>query len=241
MKLIDAARRLGAVEVISLKKELQQRITSQPFGYLLVLDFEATCWGQNEKTKRLPEIIEFPCVLYSIERDSIVSVFQQYVMPVENPMLTSFCTELTGIQQSQVDSGVPLQTCLMLFKKWLANIKLEFHLSYDLSGTSKNKCIFSTWSDWDLGICLRNECRRKRIAIPDIFNAWIDARAMYRKHYLRRPKGLHGALCEVGLDFEGREHCGLDDARNTAKLIGKMIADGVLLECTKNLSIKSGK
>lgn len=34
---------------------------------------------------------------------------------------------------------------------------------------------------------------------------------------------------ELGLQFEGNEHCGLHDARNTAKLIGRMVTDGVLL------------
>lgn len=52
--------------------------------------------------------------------------------------------------------------------------------------------------------------------------------------YFRRPfTGLNGALSELGLTFEGTEHCGLHDARNTARLIGKMIENGVMLQLTR--------
>ena len=37
---------------------------------------------------------------------------------------------------------------------------------------------------------------------------------------------------EVGLAFEGREHSGIEDARNTAKLIWKMVQSGCLLNIT---------
>ena len=39
----------------------------------------------------------------------------------------------------------------------------------------------------------------------------------------------------MGLKFEGREHSGLCDAENTAKLLMKMIKDGCVLGLTKSL------
>ena len=39
-----------------------------------------------------------------------VSEFHEYVMPVEHPKLSSFCAELTGIRQQQVDDGLPITT-----------------------------------------------------------------------------------------------------------------------------------
>ena len=45
-----------------------------------------------------------------------------------------------------------------------------------------------------------------------IFQKWT-----YQKFYGRKPKGLNGALKETGLDFDGREHSGICDAKNTAK------------------------
>lgn len=69
--------------------------TEQVFDFLVVLDFESTCWeGQPWALK--PEIIEFPAVLLSLLSGKVVAEFQQYVKPQEHPVLTPFCTNLTG-------------------------------------------------------------------------------------------------------------------------------------------------
>lgn len=77
----------------------------------------------------------------------------------------------------------------------------------------------------------------------------------FKKFYNRRPNGLKGALQEVGIIFEGREHSGcykkvyfmgfifeslflvigLHDSRNTAMLVKKMIVDGCRLQVTKSI------
>lgn len=44
-----------------------------------------------------PEIIEFPAVLMNLRTGVIEDQFQQYVMPIENPKLSSFCTKFTGM------------------------------------------------------------------------------------------------------------------------------------------------
>lgn len=88
-------------------------------------------------------------------------------------------------------------------------------------------------SDWDLGVCLQYECRRKQIHKPDVLNTWIDLRSTYRVcccflfaclfvftllyvtvclfqlFYDRKPKGLNGALQDLGIQFAGREHSGI--------------------------------
>ncbi|NXS95784.1 ERI2 exoribonuclease, partial [Jacana jacana] len=53
--------------------------------------------------------------------------------------------------------------------------------------------------------------------------------------YNRKPKGLSGALQDLGIAFAGREHSGLDDSRNTARLAWRMICDGCVLKVTKSL------
>jgi ERI1 exoribonuclease 2 len=56
-----------------------------------------------------PEVIEFPAVLFDANAGSVpddpLAVFHEYVMPTEEPVLSKFCTELTGIRQEQVDAG----------------------------------------------------------------------------------------------------------------------------------------
>ena len=43
--------------------------------------------------------VEFPAVLLDIQTGDVVAEFQQYVQPQENPVLSDFCKELTGIIQ----------------------------------------------------------------------------------------------------------------------------------------------
>ena len=43
--------------------------------------------------------VEFPAVLLDLCTGEIVAEFQQYVQPQENPRLSDFCRELTGITQ----------------------------------------------------------------------------------------------------------------------------------------------
>ena len=62
--------------------------------YVLVLDFEATCW--EERTSPPPEIIEFPVVLLSLRTGEILSEFHHYCLPIEYPRLSPFCKNLTG-------------------------------------------------------------------------------------------------------------------------------------------------
>ncbi|XP_069726388.1 ERI1 exoribonuclease 2 isoform X2 [Phaenicophaeus curvirostris] len=210
----------------------------QRFGFLVVLDLEATCW--RERARRLPEVVEFPAVLLNASTGRVDSEFHTFVQPQEHPLLSRFCTELTGITQAQVDEGVPLHICLSQFLKWIQNIQKEKKIIFSSDGprhsTSEAKlCTFVTWTDWDLGVCLHYECKRKQLRKPDILNSWIDLKATYKAFYNRKPKGLSGALQDLGMVFIGREHSGLDDSRNTARLAWRMICDGCVLKVTKSL------
>jgi ERI1 exoribonuclease 3 len=45
------------------------------------------------------EIIEFPCIKINADTCEIEDVFHQYIQPKERPVITPYCTELTGIMQ----------------------------------------------------------------------------------------------------------------------------------------------
>lgn len=57
----------------------------------------------------------------------------------------------------------------------------------------------------------------------------------FQNFYGRKPHGLSGALQDLGIKFSGRQHSGLDDARNTARLTWRMIQDGCVMNVTKSL------
>ncbi|KAM4026301.1 ERI1 exoribonuclease 2 [Anomaloglossus baeobatrachus] len=238
----ELAKQLGLIRrssKLSLKTKASCRPrSSQFFDYLIVIDFESTCWKDIKHYGQ--EIIEFPAVLLNTSHGEIESEFHTYVQPQEHPVLSDFCTELTGIKQQQVDDGVPLKICLSQFSTWIQKLQKEKHIIFPSVSptptTSEQKmCGFVTWSDWDLGVCLLYECRRKQLRKPDLLNSWIDLRLTYKLFYNRRPKGLNGALQDVGIEFSGREHSGLDDSRNTARLAWRMICDGCVMKITKSL------
>ncbi|XP_043350242.1 ERI1 exoribonuclease 2 isoform X3 [Dermochelys coriacea] len=215
------------------------QVSWQLFDYLIIIDFESTCW-KDGKYQYSQEIIEFPAVLLNTSTGEIESEFHMYVQPQEHPILSEFCTELTGIKQNQVDEGVPLNICLSQFSKWIQKMQKEKKIIFnsDVSSHSVSEAkssTFVTWSDWDLGVCLQYECKRKQLRKPDILNSWIDLRATYKLFYTRKPKGLNGALQDLGIEFAGREHSGLDDSRNTARLAWRMICDGCVMKITKSL------
>jgi len=220
-------------------KSKKPQINMQPYDYVIAVDFEATCWENQAPPRwRESEIIEFPAVLINLKTGKIEAEFHKYIMPIESPKLSGFCTQLTGITQKMVDSGIPLQTAIMMFQEWIRKELRARNLTLPkMSKDNKvGNCALITWTDWDFGICLSKECQRKRLKKPPYFNQWIDIRAIYREWYKYRPVNFLDALTHVGLGFEGREHSGIDDAKNLAALAFKMVGDGATLSITKDLT-----
>ncbi|KAK2909567.1 hypothetical protein Q8A67_005404 [Cirrhinus molitorella] len=239
MSTKSLAKELGLIRKRSDSSGAHQRpsFCKQRFSFLIVIDFESTCW--REKNSFGQEIIEFPAVLLNLSNGKVESEFHSYVQPQEHPTLSAFCTELTGITQDRVDSAPPLHICLSRFTRWLHSLQQERGVVFETDSAgpapSGQPCAFVTWSDWDLGVCLLYECKRKQLSVPEALKSWIDLRATYRLFYNRKPKGLRGALLDLGIQFTGREHSGVVDARNTALLVWRMVSDGCLLTVTKCL------
>ena len=63
----------------------------------------------------ITDIVEFPCVLVDTGEGKVLSHFQQYVQPQENPVLSPFCTELTGISQVQLTHTNLLVTAIKFY------------------------------------------------------------------------------------------------------------------------------
>ncbi|XP_016980657.1 ERI1 exoribonuclease 2 isoform X2 [Drosophila rhopaloa] len=235
----DEITAANTVALKSKKSRKSKQLAMQPYTYVISVDFEATCWEKQAPPQwREAEIIEFPAVLVNLKTGKIEAEFHQYILPIESPRLSSYCTELTGIQQKTVDSGVPLQTALMMFHEWLRKELRARNLTLPKMSKSNilGNCAFVTWTDWDFGICLAKECTRKRMRKAAYFNQWIDVRAIYRSWYKYRPCNFSDALSHVGLAFEGRAHSGIDDAKNLGALMCKMVRDGALFSITKDLT-----
>jgi len=57
---------------------------------------------------------------------------------------------------------------------------------------------------------------------------------VFRACYRRQAEGLDDGLAYFGLEFEGRQHSGVDDAINTAILLMTMLAQGCRMRLTSS-------
>lgn len=169
--------------------------------HYLFLDLEATCAQNNGFARNERETIEIGAVILDAEQ-RVISEFQEYIRPVVHTELTAFCTELTGITQSQVDTGAFFPHVFARFEKWVN--------SYD------DVFIFS-WGNYDRKQLLQDS---RRHAVPyNLPKGFLDFKNLfYKKQKLLKRSGLGATLTQVGLEFEGRPHSALSDAKNTARL-----------------------
>jgi inhibitor of KinA sporulation pathway (predicted exonuclease) len=171
--------------------------------------FQATCFEKPFNDRKKQEIIEFPAVLLNLETGSIEKIFHRYLRPIEIPILSDYCINLTGISQETVDQGDILENVMLDFKNWVKETIKEFGLVLPKMKKSNKEgnCAFVTWGNWDFLIQLKNECRRKKIRIPSFFNQWIDLKEIYKEKGTFRDQFTFGdALEQSGIEFDGRPH-----------------------------------
>lgn len=173
---------------------------------ILVLDLEFTCWMGRPPKGMQQEIVEIGIVEVDIKRDKIIKTQRILVKP-ENSEISKFCTELTGIKQSDVE-----------------NEGIELRAANDIlinDYNSKNS-IWSSWGSYDKKHYIK-ECSLKKIDYPFSID-YIDLQKKYSEHLeTKRLYGVENALFDLNLKFEGKPHSALDDAYNTARILLNMI------------------
>ncbi|XP_026796870.2 3'-5' exoribonuclease 1 [Pangasianodon hypophthalmus] len=212
------------------KQKLKQSATvgseGSYYDYICVVDFEATC-EENNPRHFIHEIIEFPVVLIDTHTLEIVDSFQEYVKPQLNPQLSDFCVELTGITQKMVDEADPFPRVLRRVVAWLQEKELGTKYKYTLL----------TDGSWDMSKFLYTQCRLSRLRYPQFARNWINIRKSYGNYYkvARTQTRLNCMLENLGMQYEGRLHCGLDDSRNIARVAIRMLKDGCRLRVNERL------
>ena len=132
-------------------------LSTQPYDYIGVLDFECTCDAKDDASNPwVHEIIEWPVVLVDVRTATVADEFHYYIKPQERAILTSFCTELTGITQAQVDNGLRLPEALTAFNEWLQ--------ARDIGYGRKFSIALATDGPWDFINFLYPECVRKSLS-----------------------------------------------------------------------------
>ncbi|CAB4058671.1 THEX1 [Lepeophtheirus salmonis] len=180
--------------------------------YFVVIDFEATCEERNPSNYK-HEIIEFPAVLISSRTAEVVDTFHEYIRPLINPNLSTFCKNLTGISQKTVN----------------ARSKYTFSLVTD--------------GPFDMGRFLYLQTRHSSIAFPEYASKWVNLRKCFINYY--KPSynnihktstpGLQAMLTSLGMEFEGSPHSGIDDAKNIARIVIRLLKDQAYIRVNEKI------
>ena len=85
-------------------------------------------------------------------------------------------------------------------------------------------------SPWDIRNCLFPQCALAGVSFPEYMAKWVDIRKLFSSFYQIQGGNLSHMLSMLGMQFEGREHCGLDDARNIARIAAQLLRDGCGLQ-----------
>ncbi|MCB0660594.1 MAG: exonuclease domain-containing protein [Saprospiraceae bacterium] len=170
----------------------------------IIFDLEASCWlGRPPKGQN--EIIEIGAVKVD-QFQQVVSVFNKFVKPTVNPILSEFCKKLTSISQEDVDRSKTFPLVIEDFMDW-ADIEHEDYL-------------LISWGKYDKAQ-LMLDC-----TLHHIDTEWLDKHINLKSAYrhLRKLKdepGLKKAVKMEGFEFSGIHHRAISDAENLAKIFVK--------------------
>jgi inhibitor of KinA sporulation pathway (predicted exonuclease)/DNA-binding PadR family transcriptional regulator len=171
---------------------------------IVVLDVEATCWKKGVFSRK-KEIIEIGAVRLLHDRaQSTWPEFQTFVRPRRLPRLSSFCRELTGITQENVDAAPSFPEALQLFLEWSQPLE---------------RVVLATWSRYDLWqLDLDLEANGlPKLAIPFLDVKKLAARIVGSKSFEKTARDLD----PDGVSLS--RHRAIADARRTARILNRLL------------------
>lgn len=181
---------------------------SNPPRYIAVVDLECTCSNTNagDDTVRRSdmETIEIGAVMLRRKDFEPVDTFERFVHPVVHHELTDFCTQLTSITQHDVDAAPLFSEVFWRFTEWLAHWQA------------------AQWGSWGNFDAYQFELDAKRHGIQHESSnlpAHVNVKKFWAQAMCMKRVGLGRAVQTAGLEFQGRAHRGIDDARMIGKLL----------------------
>jgi len=196
-----------------VKNEPKKDIKNQPFDSYLILDFE----GKQE-------IIEFPVLLFDPKKMEVISQFHRYVKPakIEEEKLNAMIKGKYGrwgLADQYFKTAIPFVQVIQEFNQWMKdNHILNF--------------AFITCGNWDIKTQASKQCSISEIPLPHYFNRWINLKDIYLHFYNERANGMKEMLDGLSIPLEGNHHSGLDDTKNIAKVVKRIIGDGGIINIT---------
>ncbi|KAJ6795926.1 putative exonuclease domain-containing protein [Iris pallida] len=203
------------------------KLKPKKFDYVLVLDLEGKV-----------EILEFPVVMIDTKTMEFVDAFHRFVRPIEmseqrvNEYIEGKYGKL-GIDRVWHDTSIPFTDVLEEFELWLENHRLW----KKKLGGSLDRAAFVTCGNWDLKTKVPQQCKVSKIKTPSYFMEWINLKDIYLNFYNRRATGMMTMIRELEMVPLGSHHLGIDDTKNIARIVQRLLTDGALLQITARSSV----
>ena len=102
---------------------------------LIIFDVEATCWKPTDPQGE-QEIIELGAVKLDENLENSAE-FDRFVRPINNPVLSEFCSNLTHIVQKDLDNAALFNQVFETFLEWIGHDYYRIgSLAITISGSS---------------------------------------------------------------------------------------------------------
>ena len=173
---------------------------------IIVVDVESTCWNGKIPEGQVSEIIEIGLCLLDVQTLEISENRGIMVKP-ERSEVSDFCTELTTITPEMLKDGFSFAEACKILRK-----------EYD----SRNR-VWASFGAYDLNQ-FKRQCKLFEVPYP-FGPSHINVKVLFPlKQKLTRQTGMDGALKMLNIPLEGTHHRGVDDAKNIAKVLARLLA-----------------
>ncbi|XP_074290377.1 putative exonuclease domain-containing protein At3g15140 [Silene latifolia] len=216
---------------VPLEEEIakSEKLRPQDIDFLLVLDLEGKV-----------EILEFPVLIIDAKTLQAVDFFHRFVRPsnMSEKRIEEYIEGKygkLGVSRVWHDTAMPFREVIQEFEAWITGGQLwEKEL-----GGPLHRAAFVTCGNWDIKTKIPQQCQVCSMKIPPYFFEWINLKDIYLNFYNRRATGMRTMLNELKIPLLGSHHLEIDDTKNIARVVQRMLADGAVMSITAKRKLDS--
>ncbi|KAI3963182.1 hypothetical protein MKX01_030312 [Papaver californicum] len=206
-----------------------ENVRAQNLDYLLVLDLEGKV-----------EILEFPIMIIDTKTLEFVDFFHRFVRPTK--MSEKRVKEYIegkygkiGVDRVWHDTAISFEEVIQQFEIWMTN----HHLWEPEHGGVLHRAAFVTCGNWDLKTKIPQQCKDSTMKLPPYFMEWINLKDISQLLQEKDATGMVTMMKELNMPLVGKQHLGIDDTRNIARVLQCILVDGALIQITARRSSSS--
>ena len=146
-------------------------------------------------------------------------------------------------KKEKVDCADTFENVLIQVNEWFEKKELGTTYKYAIATDGYEiffRFIFEIlilvyYRPWDFENFLNMQCQQSNLFYPHWARRWVDVRKMFANWFNVRRCGIEKMLNYLGMEFEGQQHCGLDDAKNISRILMKLVSDGCELKLNERI------